>query len=128
MPPVNQNPTPSPTPSPTPDPMAPATPPVVPQPSGYNQKPAGVTPLTTENIAKQRKIGIFLAIVSYLLFIAGVIFGFATGAGALLGAVTLAMGVRGKVKSPLLIVMGSIGLALNFGLYTLATILSIANN
>jgi len=127
MPPTN--PTPSPTPTPNPDPMSPpVTPPVQPtvqQPSGFTQNMSGTTPLTTENIAKQKKLAIGFALASYALFILGILFGFATGAGAILGALTLATGIRGKVKSPLLIVMGSIGLLLNFGLFTIATILSL---
>ena len=124
MPPVN--PTPSPTPTPNPDPMTPP-PTSVPQPSGYTQQMTGVAPQTAENYQKQKKLAILFAIASYALFVLGILFGFATGLGAILGALTLATGIRGKVKSPLLIVMGSIGLALNFGLFTLATIQSLMN-
>jgi len=115
MPPVDQQPT---------QPPAPTSTPVVPQPSPSAQSfTGGVTPLTQDNIEKQKKLARTLIIISAVLLVVGLLVGFASAAGAVLGAYALSIGIR--TKSTPLKIGGAVTLGLNFTLFTVATILNI---
>jgi len=90
----------------------------VPQPTLNTATAQGMQAPTKQNLKKQKIAGYIFAIISMLWFIASFASGYATGAPAILGAFALLFGI--KSKSVPLIVLGSIGLALNFALYTFA--------
>jgi len=78
---------------------------------------------TKENLSKLKKIGYVLAILSIVLFFVVLSFGYTLAALALLGAFGLLYGI--KTKTTLLIVLGSIGLILNLGAYTISVLSSL---
>jgi len=90
----------------------------VPQPAASAQNISGITPPTSANIDKQKKLALILAIGSIAIFIGGLIAGYVFAAAAFLGAYAAVVGFR--TKTTLTIVLGLIGLVLNFGLYTLS--------
>jgi len=111
MPPVTQQPTPT---------ENPTTPPIVPQPASSAQNVGGLKPATKENVDKQKKVAFFLSLASLGLLVLGLLFGFTLPFAAVLGAYALYVGIRTKTKK--LIVLGSIGLVLNFAVYILAVL------
>jgi len=119
MPPNTPQPTdPSQQPATTPQPSF--TPPTnVSQPSAGAQDVSGMNPPTKENLEKQKKIAYGLAIVSILLFVVGILFGYSLAFAAIAGAYALFIGI--KTKTTPLIVLGAIGTVINLALFTLAT-------
>lgn len=116
-----ENPQPTPTSTPTTPPLNPAPAPqpsTVPQPAATAQAVTGMAPPTKENLQKQAKVAMVLSIISIAIFVIGIIFGFTWALAAILGAYGAAIGVR--TKSVPLIIVGAIGLVLNFGLYTIS--------
>ena len=91
----------------------------VPQPASSAQAKSGMAPPTASNVSKQKKIAFALAILSIVIFVVGLIAGFTLAVAAILGAYALSVGIRSKSLG--LIVTGSIGLALNLGLFLLAS-------
>jgi len=90
----------------------------VPQPKLNVATAQGMRAPTKENLKKQMIAGYIFAVVSIIWFIVSFTSGYATGAPAILGAFALLFGI--KSKNIPLIVLGSIGLALNFAIYTFA--------
>jgi len=78
---------------------------------------------TKENLSKLKKIGYVLAILSIVLFFVVLSFGYTLAGLAFLGAFGLLYGI--KTKTVPLIVLGSIGLVLNLGAYTIAVFSSL---
>lgn len=113
-------------PAPTPTPFAaPASeqptqqPAAFPQPAATSATPVtGMTPPTSSNLQKQKKLALILAIISVVIFIIGLIVGYVFAAAAILGAYAVVIGARTKAVPT--IVIGALGLILNFGLYTLS--------
>jgi hypothetical protein len=90
-----------------------------PQPAATSSTPVtGMTPPTSANLQKQKKLAFILAIVSVVIFIIGLFFGYVFAAAAILGAYAVVIGVRTKAVPT--IIIGALGLVLNFGLYTLS--------
>jgi hypothetical protein len=113
---------------PTPvEPQQPTTPQTVTQPTGYAApvtQPAagspttGIKPNTKENIFKRKRLAYILSIVSLIIFFVAFYYGYALGTAAFLGAYGLLIGI--KTKTTPLIILGSIGILLNFGFYTIS--------
>jgi len=125
MQPSNDPPT---TPTPTPvepqQPIAPVAQPTnVPQPAQTAELVNGMNPPTKENLKKKITLGYILSIASIILFLVAFYFGYVFGVLALLGAIGLLYGIKTKTVS--LIVLGSIGLLLNFGFYTISVFSSL---
>ena len=108
--------TPTPTPAeqqqPTTTPVAPVTQPVAGSPT------IGIKPNTKENVFKQKRLAYILSIVSLVIFFVAFFYGYALGTAAFLGAYGLLVGI--KTKTTPLIILGSIGILLNFGFYTIS--------
>ena len=94
-----------------------------PQPATSAQAVTGLKPPTTANIEKQKKIALGAAILSIIIFIGGLIVGYVFAAAAFLGAYAIAVGVRANPKPKLTIILGSVGLVLNLGLYILSIVM-----
>jgi len=114
---------PSTTPTPTPvepqQPVAPVAQPTnVPQPAQTAELVNGMNAPTKENIKSKKRLGYILSIASIVLFLIAFYFGYVFGALALLAAIGLLYGI--KTKTTPIIVLGSIGLLLNFGFYTIS--------
>jgi hypothetical protein len=111
---------PQPTPVPPFQPAQPVTQPTAfPQPATTSVTPiSGMTPPTSANLEKQKKLALILAIASIVIFIVGLIVGYVLAIAAFLGAYALVIGIR--TKSVPTIILGAIGLVLNLGLYTLS--------
>jgi hypothetical protein len=117
----DQNPTPNP--NPVKQPASPAAAPVtqptsVPQPAQTAELVNGMQAPTAAHLKKQRRLGYILSIASIVLFLVAFYYGYVLGILAFLGAYGLLMGI--KTKTVPLIVLGSIGLLLNFGFYTIS--------
>ena len=97
----------------------------IPQPSSSAETTTGMKPATTQNLGKRKTLALVLSIASLVIFIVGLLVGFILPIAAVLGAYGLYIGIR--TKTPYLIVLGSIGLAANFILYTLAVILKLSS-
>lgn len=90
-----------------------------PQPATTSITPiSGMTPPTSANLEKQKKLALILAIASIVIFIVGLIVGYVLAIAAFLGAYALVIGIR--TKSVPTIILGTIGLVLNLGLYVLS--------
>ena len=95
------------------------------QPSQSAEFSSGMKPATNANVEKKKRLALWLGIAGIAIFIIGILYGFAVGAGAILGAYALLIGLQSKPKSKSLIIIGSLGLISNFTLFTILTILSI---
>jgi hypothetical protein len=95
-----------------------AQPTVFPQPAATAGAVTGMAPPTAANLQKQKKLALILAIISIVIFIIGLVVGYVFAAAALLGAYAVVIGIRTKAMPT--IILGAIGLVLNFGLYTLS--------
>ncbi|MBC7565222.1 hypothetical protein H7100_03285 [Candidatus Saccharibacteria bacterium] len=90
-----------------------------PQPAASSATPiSGMKPPTIINVQKQKKWALVAAIASIAIFVGGLLFGYVFAAAAILGAYAVAIGARTKATPT--IILGVIGLVLNFGLYTLS--------
>lgn len=90
-----------------------------PQPAASSATPiSGMKPPTAANLQKQKKWALIAAVASIAIFIGGLLFGYVFAAAALLGAYAVAIGARTKATPT--IILGAIGLVLNFGLFTLS--------
>ena len=105
-------------------PVAPVAQPTnVPQPTQTAELVNGMNAPTKENLKKKITLGYILSIASIILFLVAFYFGYVFGVLALLGAIGLLYGIKTKTVS--LIVLGSIGLLLNFGFYTISVFSSL---
>jgi len=111
---------PSTTPTPTPvEPQAPVTQPTnVPQPAQSTEVMNGMSAPTKENLKSKKMFGYIFTIASIVIFLVAFSFGYVFGALALLAAIGLLYGI--KTKTTPVIVLGVIGLLLNFGFYTVS--------
>jgi len=114
---------PSTTSAPTPvEPQQPAAPVTQPanvlQPAQTAELVNGMNAPTKENLKKKKIAGYVLSIASIVIFGIAFYFGYVFGALALVAAIGLLYGI--KTKTTPVIVLGSIGLLLNFGFYTIS--------
>jgi len=115
----SNDPTTTPTPTPAEQSAAPVTQPTnVPQPTQSTEVINGMAAPTKENLKMKKRFGYIFSIASIVLFLIAFYFGYVFGALALLAAVGLLYGI--KTKTTPVIVLGSIGLLLNFGFYTIS--------
>ena len=97
----------------------------VPQPMAFTQQMSGMAAPTTTNIEKQRKLGLGLSILSIVIFVVALLFGYIVLLAAALGAYGVISGIRAKSK--LLITLGSVGLGLNLIGYIFSAIYNLTN-
>jgi len=91
------------------------------QPAVSAQAVTGMKAPSGSYTSRQRKIALFLAILSIVIFFVGIIFGYVWIYTAFLGAYATAVGIR--TKSKLIIVLGIVGTILNLGLFLLSILI-----
>jgi hypothetical protein len=91
------------------------------QPAADAQVTTGMTPPTSSVRKKHQTIALVLGILSIVGFFVGLYFGYSAAIASIAAAYTLAIGLRSQPKRKDLLIIGAIGLLLNFGMFTLAT-------